>query len=117
MGKVFINTKELNTVSECLEQLALAEESIIAIDGQLLKYVADPEWRKRAENARRTMGVKKRIVCARLAVLRQQEKERNVQMHQRRNGYLVYELKQIVTPSDFEECVRRVDAKMEASNG
>lgn len=116
MGQ-FINTKDLNTVGECLEQLALAEESIIAIDGQLLKHDADPEWRKRAENARRTMGVKKRIVCARLAVLRQQEKERNVQLNQRRNDYLVIELKRIVMPSAFEECVRRVEARMEASNG
>lgn len=114
MERARINTESLNTISECLEQLALAEQSVIAIDGQLLKQETDPEWRKRAELARRTVQQKKRIIMSRLAVLRQQEKEQNRQMHQTRDHYLIAELRKIVTPSSFLRCVHRAEAKLEA---
>lgn len=116
MERTRINTDSLNTISECLEQLALAEESVIAIDGQLLKQDAAPEWRRRAENARRTVQQKKRIIMSRLAILRQQEKEQNRQIHQTRDSYLIAELREIVTPSSFMRCVYRAEAKLEADN-
>lgn len=112
MERTRINTENLNTVSVCLEQLALAEESIIAIDGQLLRQDAEPEWRKRAENARRTVQQKKRIIMSRLSILRQQEKERNMQLHQQHNDFLVDELRKIVTPSSFERCVRYANERL-----
>lgn len=117
MERTRINTDSLNTISECLEQLALAEQGIIAIDGQLLKQEVDPEWRQRAEIARRTIQQKKRIVMSRLAVLRQQEKELNVRNHQQHNDYLIMELRKIVTPSSFIRCAQRATEKMEATNG
>ncbi|ENT2971461.1 MULTISPECIES: hypothetical protein [Klebsiella] len=113
MDRPHINTDSLSTISECLEQLALAEGSIIAIDGQLLRTDADPQWRKRAEVARRTVHQKKRLIMARLAILRQQEKERNVRQHQQHNDYLIAELRKIVTPSSFIRCARRATEKME----
>lgn len=113
MERAMIKTDSLNTITECLEQLALAEESVISIDGQLLKLDADPDWRKRAENARRTVQQKKRIVMSRLAILRQQEKERNLQLHQQHNDFLVKALREIVTPSSFERCVRLAKEKVE----
>ena len=113
MERARINTESLNTISECLEQLVIAEESIIAIDGQLLKQDTDPEWRKRAELAHRTVQQKKRIVMARLAVLRHEEKKRNVKLHQQLNDYLIDELRQIVTPSSFARCVRLANEKLE----
>jgi len=115
MERKFVKIDALDTIGVCLEQLALAEQSVIAIDGQLLKHDADPEWRKRAELARLTVQQKKRIVMSRLAVLRQQEKERNVQLHQQHNDYLIDELRRIVTPSSFARCVMRATEKMEAT--
>ena len=117
MERAMIKTDSLNTITECLAQLVLAEQSIIAIDGQLLKHNADPGWRKRAEIARRTIGLKKRIITARLSVLRQQEKDHNRQMHQTRDSYLIAELREIVTPSSFLRCVQRAEAKLEDNNG
>lgn len=117
MERVMIKTNSLNTITECLEQLVLVEESLISIDGQLLKHDVDPAWRKRAEIARRTIGQKKRIITARLSILRQQEKEQNRQQHQTRDSYLIAELREIVTPSSFMRCVYRAEAKLEADNG
>lgn len=117
MERAMIKTDSLNTITECLEQLVLAEESLVAIDGQLSKHDADHAWRKRAEIARRTIGQKKRIITARLSILRQQEKELNRQQHQTRDSYLIAELREIVTPSSFIRCVNRAEAKLEADNG
>lgn len=116
MDRAMIKIDSLNTIGECLEQLALAEEGLIAIDGQLLKHDADQAWRKRAENARRTIGQKKRIITARLSVLRHQEKEHNRQMHHTRDSYLIAELREIVTPSSFLRCVHRAETKLEAAS-
>ena len=113
----FVKIDSLDTIGICLEQLAIAEESIIAIEIQIDSIGdTDPEWRKRADKARRTVGHKKRIVMARLAVLRQQEKERNVQLHQRHNDYLVKELHRIVSPSAFANCVIRATDRMNAED-
>lgn len=111
-----IKTNPLNTIGECLEQLLLVEEKLISIDGQLLKHDADPAWRKRAEIARRTIGQKKRIITARLSILRHQEKEQNRQMHHTRDHYLIAELRNIVTPSSFLRCIHRAEAKLEAAS-
>lgn len=116
MDRPKINTTSLHTIVACLEQLAIAEESLIGIDIQLLKPDGSPEWRKRAEHARQTIVQKKRIVMARLAILRQQEKVRNVQLHQRHNDLLVEELRQIVTPSSFLRCVQRATEKLESTD-
>lgn len=117
MERKFMKIDSLDTIGICLEQLAIAEESIIAIEIQIDSIGdTDPEWRKRAKTALRTIGHKKRIVMSRLAVLRQQEKERNVQIHQQHNDYLVKELRRIVSPSSFANCVRRATERMEGTD-
>lgn len=118
MQKSFINTDNLNSVNDYLQQLVIAEETQLSIEDQLSNSNSSSEWsawRKKAENALRVVKAKRRIITARLAVLRQIEKENNMQLHQRHNDYLVAELKKIVTPSSFERCVRRVDEKLEGS--
>lgn len=117
MERKLVKTDALNTIGVCLEQLAIAEESIVAIEIQIDSIGdTDPEWRKRANTALRTIGHKKRIVMSRLAVLRQLEKERNVQLHQQHNEYLVKELRRIVSPSSFANCVRRATERMEGAD-
>ncbi|ELN3539384.1 TPA: hypothetical protein PW931_003911 [Escherichia coli] len=118
MHKFFVETNNLNTISDCLQQLVNAEEAQLSIEEQLARSNSSSDWstwRKKAENALRVVKAKRRIITARLAVLRQIEKENNMQLHQRHNDYLVAELKKIVTPSSFERCVRRVDEKLEGS--
>ncbi|MCM7555813.1 hypothetical protein M8R97_20880, partial [Enterobacter kobei] len=56
---------------------------------------------------------KRRIITARLAVLRHEEKERNLELHQQHNDFLVQALREIVTPSSFARCVRLAKEKME----
>ncbi|HEM7910265.1 TPA: hypothetical protein U2L61_001105 [Citrobacter koseri] len=116
MQKAFIDTDNLNSVSECLEQLVNAEATQISIESQLQQSRSGSEWsewRRKAEAALRVVKAKRRIITARLAVLRQQEKERNIQLHQQHNDYLVDELRRVVTPSSFARCVMRATEKME----
>ena len=118
MEKSHINTESLNTIHDCLSQLVIAEETQLSIESQLASSISSSEWsvwRKKAENALRVVKAKRRIITARLAVLRQIEKENNMQFHQQHNDYLVAELKKIVTPSSFECCVRRANEKLGGS--
>lgn len=113
MQKSFIDTDNLNTVSDCLTQLIVAEKSQIDIERQLAQPNYNKEWKKRAELALKTVKYKRRVITARLAVLRHEEKVYNVQMNEQRNDYLIYELKKIVTPSSFELCVQRATERLE----
>jgi hypothetical protein len=56
---------------------------------------------QKAENALRLIKGKRRIITARLAVLRHEEKERNLELHQQHNDFLVQALREIVTPSSL----------------
>ncbi len=116
MQKVYIDTENLNTITHCLKQLAKAEEAQLSIEIQLDNSNCSSEWstwRKNAEKALRIVKAKRRIITARLSVLRQEEKERNMQLHQQHNDFLVQALREIVTPSSFERCVRMANKKME----
>lgn len=116
MHKFFVKTDNLNTISECLQQLVNAEEAQLSIEDQLTRSNSSSDWsiwRKKAENALRVIKGKRRIITARLAVLRHEEKERNMQLHQQHNDFLVQALREIVTPSSFERCVRQANEKME----
>ncbi|WP_353613925.1 hypothetical protein [Mangrovibacter phragmitis] len=106
MKKIFIDTENLGDISTCLEQLVNAEQAQLSIEQQL-----DQSTRRgKAETALRAVKAKRRIITARLAVLRQQEKVRNMHNHDR---YLIAELRKIVTPSSFERCARLATEKME----
>lgn len=117
--KTHIKVENLKTINDCLQQLFLAEEVQLSIEDQLASSKSSSDWsawRKKAENALRVVKAKRRVITARLAILRQEEKERTLQLHQQRSDYLVQELKNIVTPSSFERCVRLADKKMESTN-
>lgn len=113
MKKTFVDTDNLNSISDCLVQLVNAEEAQLSIEQQLVQSKSSSEWskwRKKAETALRTVKAKRRLITARLAVLRQEEKERNMHNHDR---YLIAELRELVTPSSFERCARLATEKME----
>ncbi|WP_312384189.1 hypothetical protein [Atlantibacter subterraneus] len=119
MHKIYVKTDNLNNISECLQQLFLAEQVHLSIEDQLASSKSSSDWsawRKKAENALRVVKAKRRVITARLAILRQEEKEYMLQLHQQHSDYLVQELKNIVTPSSFERCVRLADKKMEGTN-
>ncbi|MGX5110549.1 hypothetical protein ACWKYD_17400 [Enterobacter cloacae] len=116
MHKFFVETNNLNTISDCLQQLVNAEEAQLSIEEQLVRSNSSSEWsawRKKAENALRVIKGKRRIITARLAVLRHEEKERNLQLHQQHNDFLVQALREIVTPSSFARCVLVAKEKVE----
>ncbi|EMF1894128.1 hypothetical protein KC839_14535 [Enterobacter cloacae] len=116
MHKFFVETNNLNTISDCLQQLVNAEEAQLSIEEQLARSNSSSEWsawRKKAENALRVIKGKRRIITARLAVLRHEEKERNLQLHQQHNDFLVQALREIVTPSSFARCVLVAKEKVE----
>ncbi|HHT1010911.1 hypothetical protein [uncultured Citrobacter sp.] len=116
MHKFFVVTDNLNTISDCLQQLVNAEEAQLSIEEQLARSNSSSDWstwRKKAENALRLIKGKRRIITARLAVLRHEEKERNLELHQQHNDFLVQALREIVTPSSFARCVRLAKEKME----
>ncbi|MCS4603168.1 hypothetical protein KW433_13920 [Enterobacter kobei] len=116
MHKFFVETNNLNTISDCLQQLVNAEEAQLSIEEQLARSNSSSEWsawRKKAENALRVIKGKRRIITARLAVLRHEEKERNLQLHQQHNDFLVQALREIVTPSSFARCVLVAKDKVE----
>lgn len=120
MNKTFVETNNLSSISECLMQLVNAEQAQLDIEQQLEQSNSSSEWsewRKKAEKALRTVKAKRRLITPRLAVLRQEKKERNAENHQQHNDYLIAELKKIVTPSSFARCVYRAAEKMESANG
>lgn len=120
MKKTLIETDNLNTISDCLQQLVNAEEAQLSIEEQLARSNSSSDWsawRKKAENALRLIKGKRRIITSRLAVLRHEEKERNMQLHRQHNDFLVKELRQLVTPSSFEKCVRRAEEHMKRDQG
>ncbi|EAB2798497.1 hypothetical protein PQY04_004078 [Salmonella enterica] len=116
MEKTHINTENLNTIHDCLSQLVIAEETQFNIEDQLAKSNSSSEWsvwRKKAEHALKIVKGKRRIITARLAVLRQLEKDRNMQLHRQHNNFLINELRTVVPFSIFDRCVRQANDKME----
>lgn len=112
-----IDVNSLVTIADYLEALATAEEVTTDIKLQLQKFgKADRDWHNRASHSLSQWQAVRRIITARLAVLRQREKDRNVQIHQQRNDYLIDELREVIPASVFGECVERADMKMGACN-
>ena len=116
MKKTIIDTENLHSICDCLQQLVNAEEAQLSIEEQLARSKSSCDWsawRKKAEIALRVIKGKRRIITARLAVLRHEEKERNLQLHQQHNDFLVQALREIVTPSSFARCVLLAKEKVE----
>lgn len=103
--KSYIDNEKLETISDCLNLLVKIKEAIENIKFQLeYEPCGDDAWRNSARKALVVCQKKRRIVEYRLAVLRQEEKERNVRRHERVNDFLVRELKERVPESVFFEC-------------
>ena len=84
----FVETNNLNTISDCLQQLVNAEEAQLSIEEQLADRTAvvtgahGAKGRERAAADQR----KRRIITARLAVLRHEEKSAP-ELHQQHNDF------------------------------
>lgn len=112
-----IDVNSLVTIADYLEALATAEEVTTDIKLQLQKYGKnDPDWHNRASHSLSQWQGVRRVITARLAVLRQREKEHNTQLHQQHNDYLIDELRRVIPSSVFGECAERADKKMGACN-
>nr|WP_001371236.1 hypothetical protein [Escherichia coli]EII22937.1 hypothetical protein EC90111_0354 [Escherichia coli 9.0111] len=92
----YIDNEKLKTISDCLSLLAKIKETIEEIKFQL-EYApcGDDTWRNSARKALAVFQKQRRTVEYRLAVLRQEEKERNIRCHERVNNFLVRELKNV----------------------
>ena len=119
MEKSHIDTESHDTIHDCLSQFLIAEETQLSIESQLANSNCSNgwgAWQKKAKNALRMTKGKRRIITARLVVLRHEEKERNMQLHQQQNDFLVQALREIVSPYSFERCVRLVHKKTEGQH-
>lgn len=117
--KRFIELESLTTISRCLSALAEITADIESMKLQL-EYpasYADADWPRRATYALKHCQRIKTCITSRLAVLRQQEKERNIALNQRRNDYLVKELMKYVPEVVVKLCNARATIKSEAANG
>ncbi|HHY8903477.1 TPA: hypothetical protein ACV766_005452, partial [Escherichia coli] len=101
----YIDNEKLETISDCLSLLAKIKETIEEIKFQLeYEPCGDDTWRNSARKALAVFQKQRRTVEYRLAVLRQEEKERNIRRHELVNDFLVRELKERVPESVFFEC-------------
>lgn len=116
MKKPIIDFSELVTIEDHLKALVDAEDSISHIEHQLSASIDnDSAWRHRANHAMAAWKASRRRITARLAVLRQQEKVRNMEIHQRHNDFLVKELMTVVPLETFQECDQQAKKKAEAA--
>ncbi|ECQ1602927.1 hypothetical protein FYX12_17990 [Salmonella enterica subsp. enterica] len=101
----YIEAEKLKTIGDCLNLLTVIDGSIEEIKFQLeYEPQGGDEWRKAATKALFICSKKRRAITGRLAVLRQEEKEKNVRIHQHVNDFLVKELRFRVSESVFLEC-------------
>ncbi|EFF4248157.1 hypothetical protein B6A65_004049 [Escherichia coli] len=101
----YIDNEKLKTISDSLSLLAKIKETIEEIKFQLeYEPCGDDTWRNSARKALAVFQKQRRTVEYRLAVLRQEEKERNIRRHELVNDFLVRELKERVPESVFFEC-------------
>ncbi len=115
-----IDFNRLVSIEDHLKALVAAEEAITDLNSKLAvstsTSAASVAWRRRASDALSLWKTDRRRVTARLAVLRQQEKECNVISHGRQNDYLVKELMKYVPKAVFLACDYRAKVKAEADH-
>ncbi|QDL31273.1 hypothetical protein [Serratia liquefaciens] len=99
-----IEVESLVTITDHLKALAEINDSIADIRYQLDYSKGDDCWRRRAGMALHKCKSIRTAIQGRLAVLRQQEKELNAEMHVRTNDFLVKELKKHVPDGVFGAC-------------
>lgn len=108
-----IEVESLVTIADHLKALAEINDSIAGISYQLNYSNGDNAWRRRAGMAlHKCKSIRVAIQC-KLAVLRQEEKEKNAELHQRHSDFLVKELMAVVPLETFQECDQRAKKKAE----
>ena len=99
-----IDVEKLTTISECLAALMNISQDLEDIKIQLDYREGSPEWRYRAGYALRKVKNIRSAIQMKLAILRQEEKQRNIATHARSTDYLVKELVKHVSPEVFAAC-------------
>lgn len=107
-----ININTLVTIADHLKALVTAEDTITEITRQLDTHLdGEAEWRQRANVSLKFWRSSRRRITSRLAVLRHEEKVRNVAIHQHVNDYLIDEMKRYFPKAAFQACVHRAKIK------
>lgn len=115
MKNPHVNFEELTSISDHLAALVMAEDSITDIERQLKASIDnDAGWRNRANHALASWKGTRRGITARLAVLRQREKEDAKQSREMHSDYLIEEMKRYFPRAAFLACDYRAKLRMEA---
>ncbi|HDT2096222.1 hypothetical protein [Enterobacter sp. CPE_E1214] len=109
-----IDVNQLVTISDHLQALVTAEDVIASISSQL-ENVIDNEygWRHRANVALVKWQNTRKRITARLAVLRQLEREKNIERQKSRDALLIRALRNEVSAEVFRRCCESVEREME----
>ena len=101
-----IDVGSLLTITDHLEALNVANATLDRIESQLTKASNKAsDWYIRATTAHKTWHWIRTQICGQLSVLRQKEKERNINLHISKDHFLIQALRQRVTAEEFEQCV------------
>ncbi|RJT45699.1 hypothetical protein [Rahnella woolbedingensis] len=115
MKNPHVKFEELITIADHLAALINAEDSIIDIERQLKASIDnDSGWRNRANHALASWKGTRRSITARLALLRQREKEANQQSREKHGEFLIEEMKRYIPRVAFMACDHRAKLRMEA---
>lgn len=109
-----IDVNQLVTINDHLQALVTAEDVIASISSQL-ETVIDNEysWRHRANVALIKWQNTRKRITTRLAVLRQLEREKNIERQNSRDALLIRALRNEVSAEVFRRCCECVEREME----
>ncbi|EPS1421683.1 TPA: hypothetical protein I4G93_24610 [Enterobacter hormaechei subsp. xiangfangensis] len=109
-----IDVNQLITINDHLQALVTAEDVIASISWQL-ETVIDNEygWRHRATVALVKWQNTRKSITSRLAVLRQLEREANIERQKSRDELLIRALKNELSAEVFRRCCESVEREME----
>lgn len=105
----------LISITDHLKALVAAEDSITEIERRLKTATDnDAAWRHRAKYALESWKSTRRRITARLALLRQQEKEATQQSRETHCEYLIEEMKRYFPRAAFLACDHRARLRMQS---
>ncbi|MFU2318011.1 hypothetical protein [Rahnella sp. PCH160] len=115
MKNPHVKFEELITIADHLAALINAEDSIIDIERQLKAAIDnDSGWRNRANHALASWKGTRRSITARLALLRQREKESKEKGRDAHTEFLIEEMKRYFPRAAFMACDHRAKLRVEA---
>lgn len=114
----YSDLNNITTITEALQALENVGASIEQIKLQLeFPEGKGRDWEVKARYALKKKQGIRAAICNRLAILRQQEKERNVGFRDAHTDFLIKEMKRYFSRSAFLACDHRAKMKAEAENG